>query len=604
MKKFYALFLAIPVLAFTLLWLSVWWFVGGVAAVMAFIAYQFYASRFNALQDRNDVLEKELEDLNEHLERSVVKEQKVSKEIENIRLTKQQLLSVISHEVRTPMNGIMGSALLMQETSLTNDQQEYLTTIRNCGESLLTTVNTVLVNDILDISKIQQVDKLEYKGFNLRDSIEEVLDLFADKAGKNGIDLLYEIDEDVPEQIIGDTNRFRQVIMNLVENAVKFTSKGQVFVGLHYTRHTSAGTHPELKLEVRDTGTGIAKDQLKQLFTGMPGKKTEKNADGNSGLGLVICKKLIELMGGTIETKSEVGHGSTFSFSIPITPSLKVVRSHARETEMKNLENKQILIVADNSTTRSVLSNQLKSWKMQPVAAGTAEQALDILARNKDITAILTDLFLPGMDGVQFAKTVKDQYAAIRIIGMKAAADKNYGQEPDLFVSVLTKPTRQHILRDHILNVFSQTSNDNQSGINKMSGLFAEQYPQSILIVEDNPINQKIATKILTSLGYKPMVANNGKEAVEMVSNEKYDIILMDVQMPEMDGLEATRMIRTCLEIQPIIIAMTANVMQGDRDACMQAGMDDYMSKPIDLKELLNQLEKWSLVLRERRKIA
>jgi CheY-like chemotaxis protein len=185
---------------------------------------------------------------------------------------------------------------------------------------------------------------------------------------------------------------------------------------------------------------------------------------------------------------------------------------------------------------------------------------------------------------------------------MKAAGDRKYGNEPDLFASVLSKPTRQHILRDHILNVFTPASRDEQGDSNKLPGLFAEQYPQNILIAEDNPVNQKIATKILTSLGYKPAVANNGKEAVEMVSNERYDIILMDVQMPEMDGLEATRMIRTCLEVQPVIIAMTANVMQGDRDACMQAGMDDYMSKPIDLKELLNQLEKWQRATREKRK--
>jgi signal transduction histidine kinase/CheY-like chemotaxis protein len=602
MKKVYLLFLAIPVLAFSLLRLSVWWFVGGVAAVMVFIAYQFYASRLKGLQDRNDVLEKEAEELNEHLERSVVKEQKVSKEMENIRLVKQQLLSVISHEVRTPMNGIMGSALLMQETPMTKEQQEYLTTIHHCGESLLTMINTVLVNDILDISKIQQDDKLEYNGFNLRDSIEEVVDLFADKAGRKGIDLLYEIDENVPEQIVGDTKRFRQLLMNLVENAVKFTSKGEVFVRLHYSKHNALGNHPELKLEVKDTGIGMAKDQVKQLFTGMPGKKMERNAEPTSGLGLLICKKIVELMGGTIEARSEQGQGSTFAFSVPVIPSLKVVRSDARENEMINLENKEILVVADNSTFRSVLSNQLRSWKLQPVVASTAEQALDILTRNKDIIAILTDLFLPGMDGIRFAKAVKDQYPAIRIIGMKAAGDKKYGNEPDLFASVLTKPTRQHILRDHLLNIFSQTGNDKQSGLDKMSGLFAEQYPQRILIAEDNPVNQKIATKILTSLGYKPSVANNGKEAVEMVSNEKYDIILMDVQMPEMDGLEATRMIRTCLEVQPVIIAMTANVMQGDRDTCMQAGMDDYMSKPIELKELLNQLEKWYRAATDKRK--
>jgi CheY-like chemotaxis protein len=390
--------------------------------------------------------------------------------------------------------------------------------------------------------------------------------------------------------------------MNLIENAVKFTTHGEVFVGLQYTKHSGAGYPPEIKFEVRDTGAGIPQDQVKKLFTGIPGKKINKYEDTDPGLGLVICKKLVELMGGTIEVKSEQGQGSTFTFSIPITPSLKIVRSQARENEMINLENKQILIVAGNSTNRSLLADLLRSWEMLPVAATTAGQGLEILSKNKDISAILTDLSLPGMDGWQFAKTVKEQSAGIPIIGMKPAGDKRYGQEPDLFTSIITKPCRHHILRDHILNIFSQTGRDNQSDSNKMSQLFAEQYPQNILIAEDNMVNQKIAVKILNSLGYKPALANNGKEAVEMVSNEKFDIILMDVQMPEMDGLEATRMIRTCLEVQPVIIAMTANVMLGDRDACIQAGMDDYMSKPIDLKELLNQLEKWHSAMKDKRK--
>jgi CheY-like chemotaxis protein len=239
---------------------------------------------------------------------------------------------------------------------------------------------------------------------------------------------------------------------------------------------------------------------------------------------------------------------------------------------------------------------------MLPVAVITVQEVLDTLSKDKDIGAILTDMYLPDMDGLQLAKTIKDQYPTVQIIGMKYAGDERYGQEPDLFASVLIKPIRQHILRDYILNIFSKTGNDKREDAAKMSGLFAEQYPQNILIAEDNPVNQKIAIKILTSLGYKPALANNGKEAVEMVSHERYDIILMDVQMPDMDGLEATRMIRTCLDVQPVIIAMTANVMQGDRDACMQAGMDDYMSKPIELKELLNQLEKWYRAAKDKNK--
>jgi CheY-like chemotaxis protein len=211
---------------------------------------------------------------------------------------------------------------------------------------------------------------------------------------------------------------------------------------------------------------------------------------------------------------------------------------------------------------------------------------------------------MPAMDGMQMAKSIREKYPAIPVIGMNYPGDERYKQETGIFSAVITKPVRQHILRDHILGALSVKSADKKDIANPLSDDFAKQYPLRILIAEDNLINQKIAIKILTKLGYQPKVANHGKEVMEMVGTEHYDIILMDVQMPEMNGLEATRMIRTCLEIQPVIIAMTANVMQGDRDECMQAGMDDYMSKPIELPELLNQLEKWALVLRERRKIS
>lgn len=603
MKKFYALFLALPVLALTLLYLSLWWFIGGVAVLMVFIAYQFYAARLKAMQARNEVLEKELEELHVRLEHAVLKEQKTSKEADQVRLMKQQLLSVLSHEIRTPMNGVMGMVLLLEDTPLSKEQQEYITTIRNCGESLLATVNNILVNDILDLSKLnQEGNQLEYKDFNLRDSIEEVLELFADKTGKANLDLLYYIDEDVPEQIVGDTNRLRQILMNLVENAVKFTNYGEVFVGLHYISHNSAGHPPQLKFEVRDTGIGIPTDQLNQLFKGIPGKESKHNGEADSGLGLVICKKLTELMGGTIEAKSEPGQGTTFTFTIPITPSLKSTRNHARTNDMIKLEGKRILIADDNQTSRTILMNQMKLWKMFPVPADSAKQALEILSKDTGIDVVLTDMNMPEMDGLQLAKSIKNQYPAIPSIGMKQQGDERYGQEPEVFASILNKPIRQHILRDHIVNIFSATNTAKQKTTNRISDVFAEQYPLRILIAEDNLINQKIATKILATLGYKPELANNGKEVMEMVSNQHYDIILMDVQMPEMDGLQATQMIRTCLEIQPVIIAVTANAMQGDRDACMQAGMDDYMSKPIELKELLSQLEKWYLAIRDKRK--
>jgi signal transduction histidine kinase/CheY-like chemotaxis protein len=605
MKKFYILFLALPVLFFTLLYLSIWWFIGCVAVIMAFIAYRFYAVSLQASEARKEVLEKELEELHTRLENSVLKEQKTSKEAEQVRQLKQQLLSVLSHEIRTPMNGVLGMSLLLADTPLTKEQQEYVSTIRNCGESLLTTINNLLVHDILDFSKLQQEgNQLEYKNFDLRDSVEEVLELFAGKAGEAGLDLVYDLDENVPEQIIGDSKRLRQILMNLVENAIKFTRQGEIFVGIHQTLSTTPGYPPELNFEVRDTGIGIAKDQLKQLFNGIPGKEFPKgNETATPGLGLVICKKLVELMGGNIKVKSQQGQGSSFTFSFPMTPSLKATRDHAQQHNMSNLEGKHILIVDDNRVQLNVLSKQMRSWKMLPVTAGSGKEALEILLKNT-FDLVLTDMNMPEMDGIQLAKLMREKYPAVPVIGMSYPGDERYKPETGIFSAVLTKPARRHILRDHILGTLSQTGTSKQSSANPLRDDFSKHYPLRILIAEDNLINQKIAVKILTKLGYQTALANHGKEVMEMVGQEHYDLILMDIQMPEMNGLEATRMIRTCLEIQPVIIALTANAMQGDRDECIQAGMDDYMSKPIELPELLSQLEKWSLVLRERRKIS
>lgn len=599
MKRFYLILFAIPVLAFSLLYFSVWWFIAGLTAIMIFIAYRFYAERLGAAETSNELLENELEDLHMRLEKAVLKEQKTSKEAEQIKQVKQQLLSVLSHEIRTPMNGVLGMSLLLADTSLTKEQHEYINTIRGCGESLLTTINNLLANDILDFSKLQQEgNQLEYKDFDLRDVVEEVIGLFAAKTSESGIDLVYAIDQDVPEQIVGDNKRLRQVLMNLIENAVKFTQKGEIFVGVHYLPETS-GYPAEINFEVRDTGIGIPKDQLNTLFNGIPARENQKESIGESGLGLVICRKLVELMGGNIQVKSPGNTGSTFTFSIPLIPCLKPVRNHAHYNTMHILEGKNILIADDNATQRMVLLKQMREWKMLPVAASSGEQALDILSKNTNIDFVITDLDMTGMNGIDLAISIRNLYPAIPVILMNPQGNDQYKQSPELFASVLLKPIRQYMLREHVINIFTKTR-DKKEAVNQLSGEFSKQYPLRILIAEDNPVNQKIATKILTKLGYQPSLAHNGKEALEMVSNDQYDMILMDVQMPEMDGLEATRMIRTCLETQPVIIAMTANVMQGDRDACMQAGMDDYISKPIELKELLSQFEKWSTVIRNK----
>lgn len=599
MKRFYVVFLMACLLAFALSYFSIWWSFAGLALVMVYIAYEYYAVRLRSEKTRNDALEQQIETLQLHLDNSIVKEQKTYKESEKVKQSKQQLLTVLNHEIRTPMNGVMGMTLLLSDTSLTKEQQEYADTIRKCGESLLTTVNDILVNDILDFSKLDQEERrLEYKNFDLRDCVEEVLEMFAAKAGKANLDLMYYIDKDMPEQIIGDRKRLRQVLINLVENAMKFTWKGEIFVNIFTSNNTTAN-YRELNFEVRDTGIGIEEGQLRKLFNGIPGKdaKKDKETEG-TGLGLVVCKKLVELMGGRIEVKSQYGKGSTFSFSIPLTPSLKVIQNGNGNNPLAQLENKRVLVVDDNLNHLTLLMKQLKSWKMLPESADSGKQALDTLAEDAGFDLILTDMNMQGMDGIELAGAIRKQYPGMPVILMNY---EQYKDEYGLFTSVLTKPIRQYALRDHLIAAFTGTdSNDNTAS--KLSEEFSKRYPLRILVAEDNLVNQKLAMKILGKLGYEADLAKNGKEVVEMIGNQQYDIILMDVQMPEMDGLEATRMIRTCAEVQPVIIAVTANVMSGDRDDCIQAGMDDYISKPIELPELLKQLEKWAPVVKARRK--
>jgi len=601
MKKFYILLFAIPVLVLTILYLSIWWFLVAVIIIFLVTAWRFYADRLAAIHSKNEILAHQIDELQVQLDHSLLKEQKASKEAENVRQLKQQLLSVMSHEIRTPMNGVMGMALLLSDTPLDEEQKEYIKTIRNCGESLLTTVNDILANDALDYSKLdREENKLEYKEFELRNSVEETLDIFASRVAKTGIDLLYEIDTDVPAQIIGDSRRIRQVLMNLVENAVKFTSHGEVFVGIHFINNN--GTNPELIVEVRDTGIGISKDQLKQLFKGIPGKDF-KNGYGepNCGLGLVICRKLVELMGGNIEVESQTGQGSKFSFRMPVIPGLKATRSQVQPESMVNLEGKMVLVVDDNYHSRSILMKQLQIWKMLPVGADSGAQALEKISQNGGFDLVLSDMHMPVMNGIQLAHDIRRNHSEKPMILLKPVSEELSQAEQGLFTSILSKPVRQNLLLDQLLGIFTKKITVKQQNETPVMDEFAKIYPLRILIAEDNLINQKIAMKILSKLGYSPALANNGKEVMEMVAHDHYDMILMDVQMPEMDGLEATRMIRTCLEIQPVIMAMTANVLQGDRDNCIQAGMDDYISKPIDLKELLSHLEKWALAIKEKR---
>lgn len=532
----------------------------------------------------------DLQKMNDRLLIQQEQEHAAREEAERANQAKSIFLATMSHEIRTPMNGVLGMTSLLRETVLSGEQFEYVETIKQSGETLLN-----VINDILDFSKIESGNlELDPHDFNLRHCIEEVMDLFAGKAAAQGLDLVYQIALDIPIQLVADSMRLKQILINLLSNAVKFTPSGEVFLGVTMLKGQREDVF-ELLFEIKDTGIGIPADKLPRLFKAfsqVDSSTTRKY--GGTGLGLAISERLVELMGGKISAESIPEIGTSFYFTMRTQISSQAVRIHSPCT-MANQAGKRILVVDDNETNRRILQLQLEHWKLAPVLAASAREALIILnAQSFDL--VISDMQMPQMDGVELTRLIKESYPLLPVILLSSIGDETRTKYPHLFSAVLTKPVKQQNLCGVIqMTLDTSLERQNQSLATTQSLLdpgFAAQFPMRILVAEDNMINKKLIIKILNKLGYQPVLAENGLEVLSFLANAPFELILMDIQMPEMDGLEATRIIRESGGPQPVIIAMTANAMQEDKEECMAAGMNDYLSKPLKIESLLKVLSK------------